>query len=69
MLPIQILPEKRLLIDLMSGRANNNLVVSANGDIKYNCFIDEIIGNIKEETLQTIWNQSGKYVWRNRSDR
>lgn len=69
LLPIQILSEKRLLIDLMSGRANNNLVVSANGDIKYNCFIDEIIGNIKEETLQTIWNQSGKYVWRNRSDR
>ncbi len=44
-------------------KSNDVLLIRPNGDVKFDCIAPFKIGNLKEETLQDIWNKKGKHIW------
>ncbi len=38
-------------------KSNDVLLIRPNGDVKFDCIAPFKIGNLKEETLQDIWNK------------
>ncbi|MFH0929198.1 MAG: radical SAM protein [Candidatus Aenigmatarchaeota archaeon] len=43
----------------------NVLLVRPNGDVKLDCILPFKIGNVKNESISSMWNKVGKSAWRN----
>jgi MoaA/NifB/PqqE/SkfB family radical SAM enzyme len=45
------------------------LLVRPNGDVKIDCVMPFVLGNIQETSILDIWDQKGKHIWKYRAIR
>ncbi|NDV25979.1 radical SAM/SPASM domain-containing protein [Desulfovibrio sp. JC010] len=62
-----ILPSSPPSLDLVlkSSKPNGSVIIRPNGDVRLDCTLPFVIGNVLEDDLLTIWNDKGISCWEN----